>query len=172
MLRADTFDHDSLRVSKIAHNHGEVGDFMSVPAFFASMPDVARWQGTTLRRSKETPCQARRMLRRWLGDVDPDLRYNAVLVACELVTNVIRHVPAGDQRNWVEVRLGTADDFIRLKVIDPGTPHREPRFEPLNPGSMRQSGRGLSLVASLAIRCGTHLTDGEHRVVWADLPWS
>ncbi|GAA2210247.1 hypothetical protein GCM10009850_057060 [Nonomuraea monospora] len=145
---------------------------MSVQAFSTSMPDVARWQGTTLQRSNETPCQARRTLQLWLADVDPDLRFNAVLVACELVTNVIRHVPAGDQRNWVEVRLGTADDFIRLKVIDPGTTYREPRLEPLDPGSMRQSGRGLSLVASLAIRCGTHLTDCGHRVVWADLPWS
>ncbi|MEU6720408.1 ATP-binding protein [Nonomuraea sp. NPDC046802] len=110
-------------------------------------------------------------MRLWLAEdeADPVLLSNALLVVCELVTNVVRHVPAGVQRDWVRVRLGVADDFVRLEVIDPGTTDPEPQFTPLTPGSMQQTGRGLGLVAALAVRCGTHFTAHGHRVVWADL---
>ncbi len=104
-----------------------------------------------------------------MADADPVLLSNAMLVVSELVTNVVRHVPAGVQREWVKVRLGLADDFVRLEVIDPGTTYPEPRFTPLTQGSMQQTGRGLGLVAALAIRHGTQLLAGGHRVVWADL---
>ncbi|WP_344880824.1 ATP-binding protein [Nonomuraea antimicrobica] len=132
-------------------------------------PDVARWQGATLRRGARAPREARQVVRSWLADADPEVLDNVVLVVCELVTNAVRHVPAGPDRDWVEVRLGVVDDFVRLEVIDPGTTTPEPRFTPLEPGSMRQSGRGLGLVAALSVRCGTRRIAGGHRVVWADL---
>ncbi|MEV1178679.1 ATP-binding protein [Nonomuraea sp. NPDC049784] len=134
------------------------------------MPDVAVWKGTTLRRSAKTPWQARQAVQLWLAAGDPAASFSALLLASELVTNVIQHVPAGEQRDWIKVRLGFADDFVRLEVIDPGTTTPEPRFQPLTQGSMKQSGRGLGLVVSLAIRYGTRLLACGHRVVWADLP--
>ncbi|MEV4477331.1 ATP-binding protein [Nonomuraea sp. NPDC049504] len=133
------------------------------------MPDAARWQITTLRRSARTPCQSRLALRLWLGDAEPVLVSSAVLIACELVTNVVRHVPGGVQRDWVTVRLGVTGDFVRLEVIDPGTTDPEPQFTPLTSGSLEQSGRGLGLVAALSIRCGTYLLPCGYRIVWADL---
>ncbi|MEV4117194.1 ATP-binding protein [Nonomuraea sp. NPDC049695] len=133
------------------------------------IPDVARWQITTLRRSAKTPSQSRRAIRLWMVGADAVLLSNAMLVVCELVTNVVRHVPAGVQRDWVKVRLGLAGDFVRLEVIDPGTTDPEPQFTPLTPGSMQQTGRGLGLVAALAVRYGTHFTERGHRIVWADL---
>jgi anti-sigma regulatory factor (Ser/Thr protein kinase) len=105
----------------------------------------------------------------WLADADPVLLSDATLIVCELVTNVVRHVPAGVQRDWVKVRLATAGDVVRLEVIDPGTTDPQPEFAPLTPGSMQQNGRGLGLVAALSVRCGTHLLSSGHRVVWAEL---
>ncbi|GAA3642695.1 hypothetical protein GCM10022224_001310 [Nonomuraea antimicrobica] len=142
---------------------------MSAQTVNTQLPGVTGWWDTTLRRSARTPCQARHAVRSWLGDAELELLDSAALVVCELVTNVIRHVPAGAHRDWVTVRLGVADDFVRLEVIDPGTTTSEPRFRPLKPGSMRQSGRGLGLVAVLAVRYGTERLANGHRVVWADL---
>ncbi|MGP3920479.1 ATP-binding protein [Nonomuraea sp. 10N515B] len=132
------------------------------------MPDVARWKGTTLRRSARSPRLARLAIRLWLADGYPAALSNALLVVSELVTNAVLHVPAGAQRDWVKVRLGFGDDFVRLEVIDPGTPKPELRFH-LNRNSMAQSGRGLGLVASLSVRCGTQRLECGHRVVWADV---
>ncbi|MEU6784640.1 ATP-binding protein [Nonomuraea angiospora] len=133
------------------------------------MPDVAGWKGTTLRRSAKTPRQARQAVRLWLADGHPTVRSNALLVVSELVTNVVVHVPAGVQRDWVKVRLGFADDFVRLEVTDPGTATPEPSFRPVQMDSLESSGRGLGLVASLSVRCGTQRIKCGHRVVWADL---
>ncbi|GAA0989393.1 hypothetical protein GCM10009555_073260 [Acrocarpospora macrocephala] len=133
------------------------------------MPDVAVWKGTTLRRSAKTPRQARQAIKLWLADGCPAVRSDALLVVSELVTNVLQHVPLGVQRDWVKVRLGIRDDFVRVEVIDPGTATPEPRFVPVQMDSMESSGRGLGLVASLSVRCGTERMECGHRVVWADL---
>ncbi|WP_329426249.1 ATP-binding protein [Streptosporangium sp. NBC_01495] len=133
------------------------------------MPKIAMWQDTTLRRSDKAPWQARLAIELWLPDDHLSVRFNAQLVVSELVTNVIRHVPAGPQRDWVKVGLGFGNGFVRLTVIDPGTSTPEPRFVPLREGSMEQSGRGLGLVSVLSVRCGTNLLLCGHRVVWADL---
>ncbi|MFD9941591.1 ATP-binding protein [Nonomuraea sp. NPDC059023] len=121
-----------------------------------------------MRRSAKAPWQARQAIRRWLAETHPVLP-NALLIVSELVTNVIQHVPAGARRNWVKVRLGFANDVIRLEVTDPGTTTPEPLFQPLQQGSMQSSGRGLGLVTNLSLRCGTERTKSGHRVVWAEL---
>ncbi|MFC5825653.1 ATP-binding protein [Nonomuraea insulae] len=133
------------------------------------IPDVAAWKGTTLRRGATAPRQARQMIELWLQDSHPVLRSNVVLAASELVTNAIQHVPAGERREWVKVRIGLGDGFVRLEVTDPGTSQPKPRFAPLQLHSMAQSGRGLGLVAVLSVRRGTHRLGCGHRVVWADL---
>ncbi|GAA4187030.1 hypothetical protein GCM10022252_19860 [Streptosporangium oxazolinicum] len=142
---------------------------MPAETILTQTPKVAIWEGTTLRRGDKAPRQARLAINLWLADDHSSIRSNALLVVSELVTNVIQHVPAGPQRNWIKVQLGFGDGFIRLTVIDPGTSKPEPRFTPLQEGSMELSGRGLGLVSVLSVRCGTHLTLCGHRVVWADL---
>lgn len=132
-------------------------------------PDVTPWKDTTLRRSREAPRQARQAIKHWLADTHAALCPDVLQVVSELVSNVIEHVPAGPQRDWLEVRLGHGAGFVRLEVIDPGTPGRQPRFAPLRQSSLDVSGRGLGIVAALSVRCGSHIVDHGHRVVWADL---
>jgi anti-sigma regulatory factor (Ser/Thr protein kinase) len=133
------------------------------------MSDIVGWKSMTLRSSAETPRHARQAIRLWLADGHSTVRSDALLVVSELVTNVVVHVPAGVQRDWVKVRLGIADDFVRLEVIDPGTTTPEPCFGLVQMESLEPSGRGLSLVASLSARCGTERFECGHRVVWAEL---
>ncbi|MFG1704978.1 ATP-binding protein [Nonomuraea sp. M3C6] len=131
--------------------------------------DVVIWRSTTLHRSERTPWHARQATGLWLADSHPNVRADALQIVTELVANVIQHVPGGPRRDWVTVRLGFGLGFVRLEVIDPGTQTPEPRFVPLQIGSMEESGRGLGIVARLSVRCGTHAIEGGHRVVWADL---
>ncbi|MEV0236512.1 ATP-binding protein [Nonomuraea sp. NPDC050786] len=108
----------------------------------------------------------------WLADIPSLVCPDAPLqIVSELVSNVIQHVPAGPRRDWIKVRLGLGEgfDFVRLEVIDPGIAEPEPRFVPLELGSMSESGRGLGIVASLSKRCGTYVLERGHRAVWADL---
>ncbi|MEV4078688.1 ATP-binding protein [Nonomuraea fuscirosea] len=133
------------------------------------MPGVAVWKSTTLRRSGKTPWQARQAIKLWLADRHPLVCSDALQVVSELVNNVIEHVPAGPQRDWVKVRLGFGDGFVRLEVVDPGTCDPQPRFATLQQGSMDVSGRGLGIVAALSVRSGTDLLERGRRVVWADL---
>ncbi|YCK42330.1 ATP-binding protein [Actinomadura sp. ATCC 39365] len=131
---------------------------------------VSSRKGMTLRRGDRAPTESRQTIRRWLADVDPLVRDDALTVVSELVTNAVRHVPPGPDRDWVMVLLGIWDGFVRLEVVDPGTADREPRFAPLDAGSLRETGRGLGLVAALSVRSGTHTAGPHgHRVVWADL---
>ncbi|MER6512608.1 ATP-binding protein [Nonomuraea sp. NPDC001636] len=134
---------------------------------------VSRWKGITLERGDRASGESRRVIRRWLDDVDPLVLDDALTIVSELVTNAVRHVPPGPGRDWVTVLLGIGDAFVRLEVVDPGTAEREPRFAALDPGSLQESGRGLGLVAALSVRSGTHIAGPHgHRVVWADLDWT
>ncbi|MFC4011933.1 ATP-binding protein [Nonomuraea purpurea] len=135
----------------------------------ATTPEVALWRDTTLRRNDKTSWQARQATGLWLADSHPVVRADALQIVAELVANVIQHVPGGPQRNWVALRLGFGDEFIRLEVTDPGTHDTEPRFAALQVESEEESGRGLGIVAALSIRYGTAVGANGHRVVWADL---
>ncbi|MGI5285608.1 ATP-binding protein [Nonomuraea polychroma] len=133
------------------------------------LPDVVLWRSTTLHRNAKTPWQARQATGLWLADTLPSVRNDALQIVAELVANVIQHVPAGRRRDWLKVRLGFGDGFVRVEVIDPGTPEPEPRFVPHQMDLMGETGRGLGIVAQLSLRCGTHVIEHGHRVVWADL---
>ncbi|MEV6159836.1 ATP-binding protein [Nonomuraea sp. NPDC052129] len=81
---------------------------------------------------------------------------DALQVVSELVTNACVHVPQGRQRDWLKLRMGFGNRFIRLEVIDPGAPAPEPRFIPgQSPHVEAESGRGLDIVSRLSVRCGT-----------------
>ncbi|MFI7129023.1 ATP-binding protein [Nonomuraea sp. NPDC050153] len=135
----------------------------------AELADVVLWRDTTLRRNDKTSWQARQATGLWLTDSPPSVRSDALQIVSELVANVIQHVPGGRRRDWVKVRLGFGDGFVRLEVIDPGTPEPEPCFVPRQLCPMEESGRGLGIVTRLSARCGTHVTEEGHRVVWADI---
>lgn len=141
-----------------------VGD--SVPAQIA---EIVVSNFITLRRTAEAPWQARQAIKIWLAASDP-VRDDALQVVSELVTNACVHVPQGRQRDWLQLRMGFGNGFIRLEVIDPGTPASEPRFIPgQSPHVEAESGRGLDIVNRLSMRCGTYVTPLGRRVVWCDL---
>ncbi|MGW0801927.1 ATP-binding protein [Nonomuraea sp. NPDC002799] len=143
----------------------KAGDFIPMD----SRPSqVIAWKGATLRRSDKAPWQARQAVKAWLTPDHP-ARSDALQVSSELVTNACEHVPPGVGRDWVELRLGFGGEFVRLEVIDPGTPERAPTLVPHQVGSMAESGRGLDIVARLSVRWGTETVRRGCRVVWADL---
>ncbi|MER7364216.1 ATP-binding protein [Nonomuraea wenchangensis] len=130
---------------------------------------VVLWRSTTLRRDARTSWQARQATGLWLTDNDPAVRSDALQIVAELVANVFQHVPNGRGRDWVGLRLGFGDGFVRLEVTDPGTPSPVPCFVPRQAGPLAESGRGLGIVACLSLRRGTHLLADGRRVVWADV---
>ncbi|MEV4108654.1 ATP-binding protein [Nonomuraea sp. NPDC049695] len=146
-----------------------MGDFVRAATTPTELPDIVQWRGTTLRRNDKTSWQARQATGLWLTDHDPSVRSDALQIVSELVANVLQHVPGGRGRDWVKIRLGLGDGLVRLEVIDPGTPEPEPCFTSHQVGLMEESGRGLGIVARLSTRCGTHVTEKGHRVVWADI---
>ncbi|MGN6696365.1 MAG: ATP-binding protein [Aquihabitans sp.] len=83
-----------------------------------------------------------------------------LLVASELVTNVIVHTPSAP-----EVRLVVDDQILRIEVVDAGTELpaiREP--EAGGPG-----GWGLRMVDSIADAWGADRRDDGTKVVWFTL---
>ncbi|WP_165959961.1 ATP-binding protein [Nonomuraea longispora] len=122
-----------------------------------------------MRRGARTSWQARQAIGLWLADAPAVMRTDALQIVAELVANVIQHVPDGTGRDWVGLRLGFGAGFVRLEVIDPGTPTSAPGFIPRQPAPMEEAGRGLGIVAGLSARCGTYVVERGRRVVWAEL---
>ncbi len=88
------------------------------------------------------------------------------LIACELITNAIRHSPAGDGGEFtVCVRTGT--EWARIEVSDAGTGqwHPRPDSRPEN-----EYGRGLAIVAALADKLG-HDATSVGQTLWAEIVW-
>jgi hypothetical protein len=108
--------------------------------------------------------RARALLTRW--GLSRDAVDEAVLVISELATNAINHAlpPA-------EVRLSMPEvdgrRVLRIEVSDTGPAPRP--LTSLDRPNPDENGRGLSIVAALSLRHGTHLASG--RVTqWADVP--
>ena len=119
---------------------------LAVPTALACVRDRVR------RHCAEWECGAQ------LGDM-------AALCASELVTNVIVHVGEGVP---VSVRLSWARGLARLAVTDPD-PDSVPakKADVLAPGA--ESGRGLLIVDTLAVRWGVERYAGA-KTVWCELP--
>jgi serine/threonine-protein kinase RsbW len=117
-----------------------------------------------LESDAHAPSEARRELAERLpGVLPPDLVDDLLLLTTELVTNGVRHSPAGRGGSVdVSVRLGT--DRVRVEVSDPGS-----GFDhvPHVPGTLSEGGRGLFLVEALADRWG--IADGARTTVWYEL---
>jgi anti-sigma regulatory factor (Ser/Thr protein kinase) len=88
----------------------------------------------------------------------------AALLVDELFVNSIRHSGSSAPGEMVTVAVKTANDVIRVEVIDlsgPGVP------EPRPAGSDAEDGRGLQLVARLAAQWGWRR--GGRTVTWFEL---
>jgi two-component sensor histidine kinase len=110
---------------------------------------------------------ARRAIQEKLGDdLEPATLYDALLMVSELVTNSMQHarLDSGDTIE-LSIRLNVSSGVARVEVSDPG-----PGFEAhVSRARLSSSGgRGLSLVAQLAVRWGVK-TNGT-TVVWFELP--
>jgi anti-sigma regulatory factor (Ser/Thr protein kinase) len=91
-----------------------------------------------------------------LSEVEDDVQ----LLLTELITNVIIHA-----RTDFEVRVEPSGDGVRVEVLD-GNPTM-PAAGTLAPGAL--SGRGLTLVQSVAVRWGAHHNEGDGKTVWFDV---
>jgi anti-sigma regulatory factor (Ser/Thr protein kinase) len=106
---------------------------------------------------------ARRELQRLSDEVDDLTLRNTKLLVSELVTNAVRHVPAGDG-DEIELVVERADGHVRVEVADRG-----PGFEPTPRAdvSTGSSGWGLHIMAKLASRWGVEVDEGSR--VWFEL---
>jgi len=109
----------------------------------------------------ESVSSARRQARAIVGgwDVDPDCLDDVVLILSELVGNAVLHT--GDAQSVALVR---SPDRIRIEVADRG--HLLPSPNPYGPEA--HTGRGLALVARLAMDWGTSVQEAG-KLVWADV---
>jgi anti-sigma regulatory factor (Ser/Thr protein kinase) len=91
---------------------------------------------------------------------------DVVLLASEVVTNAIVHTASGSGGTFTVV-VQPGGRMIRVEVHDGGS-ETPPDVRPAD--DLAGSGRGLSLVDSLATRWG-HLGDPNGRVVWFEAEW-
>jgi anti-sigma regulatory factor (Ser/Thr protein kinase) len=92
----------------------------------------------------------------------PDLSDDAQLVVSELVTNAYRHAPGTDS---FELELVRQSDGVRISLAD-GNAVR-PVIAELK-ADHQPTGRGMAIVAALAVRWGAEDHHGGKRV-WVDL---
>ena len=106
---------------------------------------------------------ARRALQRLDDSVDDLTLRNTKLLVSELVTNAVRHVPAGTE-DKIELVVEQTNGHVRIEVSDRG-----PGFEPTPRAdvSTGSSGWGLHIMAKLAARWGVEVDDGSR--VWFEL---
>ena len=92
---------------------------------------------------------------------------DAELIAAELISNAIRHTPAGSGDGEFTVTIRTAPGWARIEVSDPGTG----QWYPTGADDEAEYGRGLAIVGALADKFGHDAgTDGQ--TVWAEVTWT
>jgi anti-sigma regulatory factor (Ser/Thr protein kinase) len=106
---------------------------------------------------------ARRELGRLSDDVDELTLRNTRLLVSELVTNAVRHVPAGEG-DVIRLHVSEENGQLRVEVCDDG-----PGFTPAPRAdvSTSSSGWGLHIMAKLAARWGVEVDGGTR--VWFEL---
>ena len=98
----------------------------------------------------------------WGHPADGAVLRDAVLVASELATNVVRHGPVLE-REFETAVTALPDGFCLVEVSDEGTHPPRPR----EPGPDEESGRGLLLVGHLASAWGVWNRGRHGQTVWA-----
>jgi anti-sigma regulatory factor (Ser/Thr protein kinase) len=115
---------------------------------------------------------ARRWLCALLGGHHAAIIDDVVLMACEAITNSIRHSESGIQREKgkpgkVTLLVIESDDALRVEVADAGSRHSVPEVAGDDPDAV--SGRGLHLIDALSAgRWGTYACD-DGRTVWFEV---
>ena len=106
--------------------------------------------------------KARRFVREVLDEWDiPDIVDDAELATSELVGNVVRHAGT-DLLLRVDV-----DEFVKISVRD-WHPQLGP-VHPREPIDLSEHGRGLRIVAAVALDCGVDIS-ADSKTVWMTLP--
>ncbi|WP_405492641.1 ATP-binding protein [Streptomyces sp. NBC_00096] len=119
-------------------------------------------------RSLRAPGRARALVRKQLTEwgVDPEPAETAELLLSELVTNAVRHARAPQGRD-IGVRIARYDGVLRVEVADAGDPVE---LTPRAATAWDESGRGLTIVAALAVRWGQcPRRHGIGKAVWAEV---
>jgi anti-sigma regulatory factor (Ser/Thr protein kinase) len=99
-----------------------------------------------------------------LGELTEAQAFNAALVLSELLTNAILHSRSGQPGGTVTVILEPAGDALRITVRDAG-PVRGRRAPRAPAEGLRESGRGLQIVAAVSCACDLH----AGRESWAEV---
>jgi anti-sigma regulatory factor (Ser/Thr protein kinase) len=114
----------------------------------------------------ESAGAARRRVRETLHlfDADPGAIDDAELLTSEVVTNGIVHArPHGPALELFLIRAG---DRLLVEVHDPS---RSVPYLVAPKDTLRESGRGLPIVAELAADHGVRLTERNGKVVWFEV---
>lgn len=88
------------------------------------------------------------------------------LIAAELISNAIRHTPAGDEGGEFSISVRTKPGWARLEVADEGTG----QWHPHTASDDDEYGRGLAIIAALADRFG-HDAGPAGQIAWAEITW-
>lgn len=107
------------------------------------------------------PAEARRYLRRFHDDLDPELAQIVSLLVSELVSNAVTH--GGDGLVYVDADVTPSS--VRVEVEDGGSGFTPPAGGPV---PSRGSGYGLYLLDEMADRWGVEPT-GRGSRVWFEL---
>jgi serine/threonine-protein kinase RsbW len=107
----------------------------------------------------------RAVLREDLASLPEPIREDVALVASELLGNAVRHARALDDDHLV-IDWGIGEFGVEIAVTDGGGPTMPVAHEaaPSDTG-----GRGLAIVASIAVRWGVERS-GSKTTVWAVVP--
>ncbi len=118
----------------------------------------------TLAGRAERARAARSFVSEALGPGHP-CRDDAVLLVSEVFSNSVRHGGSGTAGETVTVAVRAGDGIVRVEVTDRAGPGK-PELRPADRDA--EGGRGLQLVAALAMRWGTRRRGGR-MVVWFEL---
>ncbi|MDQ0762593.1 ATP-binding protein [Streptomyces canus] len=128
-------------------------------AQFASSP-----QGARLARQL-----AVRHLEEWGYPPASDASCAVALVVAELAANAVLHGRVPGHDFGLRVALDTAAGLVRVEVADAASVKRPPAIAPSSVPE-GESGRGLLLVDTLAVRWGSVPRHPLGKTVWADIP--
>ncbi|MFG1750147.1 ATP-binding protein [Streptosporangium sandarakinum] len=134
---------------------------------------VGLWRGgmtyrrTFPGRADQIP-EARRFVRFLLED--SSRRDDAEQIVAELAANAVAHTASGQPHGTFIVEVTRRTTAIRVTVYDCGW-GATPRFASRRgTDALAENGRGLALVAGLAVRVGVRGTQAVGHAVWAELP--
>ncbi|MET9066101.1 ATP-binding protein [Streptosporangium sandarakinum] len=145
---------------------GEVAP-MLVDAMVGLWPGGMTYRRTFPGRADQIPV-ARRFVRFLLED--SPRRDDAEQIVAELAANAVAHTASGQPHGTFIVEVARRISAIRVTVYDCGW-GPTPRFTRCHGADpLAEDGRGLALVAGLAVRVGVRGTQAVGHAVWAELP--